>query len=424
MNKNETVINLLKKNAITYDHRICFLNPDETVSYEIPQSDIIVDSISYSENLQNGQRRSLSFKLYNGTGKYTPTVNSQKGYYTIYYDLNNEEYNEYKKNNKYIKTPLWGTTKISYEIGIKINDNNYVWFQKGIYVLGSADAIQQMSQKEISLSLKDKYSLFEGKSGKILTSIEIPVGANAIQVIKDLLNQDFGIGYSYDLKPPIFDKTLIGKTIQATIKKEAGATIASIIEDIATQINAEYYYNENGYLVFIPINEVFLDSQKPICWEYSDSNGDLFDVTQDYNFEEAVNIIHVVGANMENGLYKALVVNNDSRSPICVGNIGKRYGDPITDANVWSNTVAFDTARYHLRKNSIKCVNTNLKAKLNPFIELNELVAVNHDFFDLKHELFVVNSISFSGDSIEMSIGTTNIQELTFLKAGDSGYVY
>ena len=421
---NKRIINLLKKNAITYVHRICFLNPDESVAFEIPQSDIIIDSISYSENLQNGERRTLSFKLFNGTGKYLPSVNSQKGYYTIYYDKNNIYNNIYQKNNNYIKYPLWGVTKFSYEIGIKINNTDYVWFPKGIFILSSADAVQKMSQKEISLSLKDKYSLFNGRSGKLLTAIEIPSGSNGCQVIKDLLNEDFGNGYTFDTKEPIFDLSLLDFEIQASIKKDSGNTMGNIIEDVALQMNAEFYYNENGNFVLTPINDTFVDSEKPLCWEYSDVNGDLFDVQNQYNFEEAINIINVVGANIENGLYKALAVNNDSRSPICVGNIGKRYGDPVTDANVWSDTLALDTARYYLRKNSIKCITTNLIGKLNPFIELNKLVAVNHNFFDLKHELFVVNSISFSGDSLEMSIGTTNIQTLTFLKAGDCGYVY
>ena len=51
MDNNQIVRNLLKKNALSYDHRICFLNPDETVAFEIPQSDISLDSLSFSANL-------------------------------------------------------------------------------------------------------------------------------------------------------------------------------------------------------------------------------------------------------------------------------------------------------------------------------------------------------------------------------------
>lgn len=44
--------------------RIYWLNPDETVKKEVPQEDII-DGGSYNENYQNGQRRTLSFTLFN-----------------------------------------------------------------------------------------------------------------------------------------------------------------------------------------------------------------------------------------------------------------------------------------------------------------------------------------------------------------------
>ena len=37
---------------------------------------------------------------------------------------------------------------------------------------------------------------------------------------------------------------------------------------------------------------------------------------------------------------------------------------------------------------------------------------------------FIVSGISWSSNSYEMSISTTNIQNLSFLKAGDNGYVY
>ena len=61
----QDLIRVLKKPYISVRHRICVLKSDETVDYEIPNSDIVDNSISFSENLQNGQRRSLSFTLIN-----------------------------------------------------------------------------------------------------------------------------------------------------------------------------------------------------------------------------------------------------------------------------------------------------------------------------------------------------------------------
>ena len=77
---HEDLVRLLHMPYISYQHRICILNPDDSVCYQIPFEDISDDSISYNENLQDGQRRTLSIRLINKDGKYTPPVNSQKGY--------------------------------------------------------------------------------------------------------------------------------------------------------------------------------------------------------------------------------------------------------------------------------------------------------------------------------------------------------
>ena len=72
----------------------------------------------------------------------------------------------------------------------------------------------------------------------------------------------------------------------------------------------------------------------------------------------------------------------------------------------------------------MSCLTTSVKAKINPLIKLNQLIQIDHDFFNLSHEKFVVNSISFSDSSYEMSLGVSNVSNLTFDKAGDEGYVY
>ena len=54
--------------------RIFVLHADEKINWEIPADDIRSGG-SYSENYQNGTRRTLSFSLYNDTEKYTPSIN-------------------------------------------------------------------------------------------------------------------------------------------------------------------------------------------------------------------------------------------------------------------------------------------------------------------------------------------------------------
>ena len=49
----EVLEKLIRRPFIKPRYRICVLNPDETVAYEIPSSDILMDGISYTENYQN-----------------------------------------------------------------------------------------------------------------------------------------------------------------------------------------------------------------------------------------------------------------------------------------------------------------------------------------------------------------------------------
>ena len=56
---------ILKRPNSIPRYRLFVLNVDETVSYEIPQEDIIINSGSFTENYQNGQRKAVNINLVN-----------------------------------------------------------------------------------------------------------------------------------------------------------------------------------------------------------------------------------------------------------------------------------------------------------------------------------------------------------------------
>ena len=60
----EDFLENIKENYFAVRYRIFILFDDETINYEIPNEDILLTG-SYNENYQNGQRRTLSFSLYN-----------------------------------------------------------------------------------------------------------------------------------------------------------------------------------------------------------------------------------------------------------------------------------------------------------------------------------------------------------------------
>lgn len=408
----QNLIEVLSRPYLSIRHRICVLNPDETVDYEIPSDDIIEDSISFSENLQNGQRKTLSFKLVNKDGKYTPCVNYDYGGGTPY------------QNRKFgVHTPLWGNSRFSYEIGIRIKEDKYYWFARGIYVLSSADVQGGDPNKDISITLKDKFAIFEGNTGKFLYTTEVKYGNDVEMVVKDTLRQDTGMGYICDPKKPFIDNSYKGFKTQTSIRKEQGDTYASLFKELFTQMNASYYYNDVGNLIVIPLNEEMKDEYKPISWIYTKEQNGLNDISKSYNLDEAINIIYVEGNNVETKTYSALVVNNDSRSPFAVGYIGKRIGDPITDCNIWNKQQARDLGVYTLRKNTLNCLQLKANVNFNPLIKIDTLIKIEDEFFNYKGKDFIVKDISFSSNQGIMNLSLIDIQNLSFLKVGDGNAI-
>ena len=129
-----------------------------------------------------------------------------------------------------------------------------------------------------------------------------------------------------------------------------------MIDALATQLSAEYYYNSVGNLCFYPLNETVDDSVKPIIWTYPWLGRDLHNLSLNYQNENIVNCVKVIGDNIDSNVYSAVVSNENPSSPICVQQIGRRMDFPNSNANVWSDDLAHDLAMYYLRKSSFVSV--------------------------------------------------------------------
>lgn len=374
---------ILEKPYLKFYHKISVLNYDETVDYIIPNEDISLDGISYTEEYQNGQKRSLTLKLININGKYTPSINQ-----------------------------IWMDTKFGYDIGIPYA-NDIVWFPKGVYVLGDVSASRSSTGNTVDLQLKDKFSIFEDKTGTLDTAYEVPVNSTIKDVIKGILNFTNGNGYILDTQDFLLDSSLEGFKTQTTIRVEEGGTLGDIFKELATQMSAEYYYNEVGNLCFYPINSTVDDSVKPIVWTYSTLSRDLHSIDLSYNNSSIINYIKIVGDNIDNGVYSAVVQNNNPASPICIERIGKRISK-MTEANVWSNETAEDLGKYYLRQSSCINVQFSCPVSFNPLIAVNNICEVEDSFFKLEREKLLVTSISFTSSSGEMSLSLVNTRDLPF----------
>lgn len=380
------IVRILKRPYIKPRHRISILNVDESIDYVIPEEDIPIDGISFTENYQQGQRKSITLNLINNNGKYNLSINK-----------------------------IWVDKKFKYDVGIELDSGEIIWFPKGIYTMGNVSSTVGNSDKEISIQLKDKFSIFEDKTGTLETAYEIPVGSTVEDVVNGILNFDLGNGYILDYKPIILDSSFKNFKTQSTIRKEEGENLGSILLELAIQMSAECYYNNVGNLCFYPINETVNDELKPIIWTFEELGRDLHDsISLDYNNEGIINVVKVVSSNVDTGIYSAVVMNENPSSPICVQRIGRRMGDKYSEANVWNDMMAEELAKYYLRKASFLSVQFNCSVSFNPILNVNNLCEVENSFLNLKRDRLLITSISFSSDNPQMSINCTNTQDLPF----------
>lgn len=376
----------INNNMIGSAFRIFVLYPDETINYEIPQQDIKQGG-SYSENYQNGQRRSLSFTLYNNSGQYTPDINR-----------------------------FWAGTRLRLELGVILQSGQIIWCQKGIYTINKVVPNLTTSGKEVQVSASDKFGLLEDATGRIETTYEIPVGTEIENIFRDTLLTEMGNGFPIDSKPFIYNSVFKGKKTQSTISKNAGETLGSVLLELAEQLSAEIFYNANGNLVIAPIVEVTADANKPLIYEFETAKGDISQLDFSLDYNSIINRIVVVGNSSSGGVYRAIAVNDDPASPLCYQRIGYRTGNVINDSNITSDVLAEERADYELRQQLILKSSTSANVLFNPLLEVNNLIAISDDFFELNHERFLIQSVSCSIDySGQMSITFSNLKNLPFV---------
>lgn len=378
---------ILRASNIRPRFRFFFCNIDGTIKEQIPNEDIVAGG-SYNENYQNGQRRTLSFSLINNDGKYTPGTNN-----------------------------IWSNTRIAFEIGLQPLDlDGILWFRKGVYVVTKANPSHSSTDKIVAVECTDKFNIFEGKLGTLTETVEIPTGTVIEDLINDILKTGSGNGYPYDTVPILYHTSFKGRKTPLTISGSSGSTWGNILIQLAEILSAEIFYNAEGRLTLVPITEVTMDGDKPVLFDYYASKGDFQNDNFDLDISSFINKVVVIGANINGHTVMAQAVNDDASSPLSYQKIGYRTAAPINDSNITNDVLAQERADYELRRVSIAKSSLSSSVFINPILSVNNLVTYTDDFYDLKKERLLLQSLSFSiGYDGLMSISASNIKNLPFI---------
>lgn len=171
-------------------------------------------------------------------------------------------------------------------------------------------------------------------------------------------------------------------------------------------------------MTFVPTTETTSDNDKPLLCEVEAGKGDYDSLSFDIDFSSIVNKVIVTGSSnsSSSGVYKAVAVNDDPKSPLCYQRIGYHMGSVINDSNITSNTLAKERAEYELRKVLMMKSSVSFNVAFNPLVTVNNLVSVTNSFFGMASKRFLIQSMSCSLDySGTMSLSLTSLDNIPFL---------
>ena len=381
-------ITLVKDQAIRPRFRLNLLYQDESIREDITPY-IIDGSGSLQIQYAQGKRRSLNFTLNNETGQFTPV------------DMNSK---------------IWVNTKFKLELGMEFANGDMVWNSAGIFVVGNPSAIRQGGQTTMDIQCYDKFALLDGTLGGTLeATYEIDADEKIYNIVVDTLTQDNGNGYPIDLKPVLFDNSLVDEKTVYALSKAANESLGAILIELADMIACDIYYNEEGNLVIDSGIKDIAQVNKPTLWTFSDEEFSYISNTVTYDFTKLRNRVTVVGSNVNgDNIYVATSENTNPRSSSRIEVVGIR-NYYLEDANIYSDYLAQSRADYELNKLSILQQTIQISSTFMIHLDVNNCIALEDNFFNYYDSRFIIQSISIPlSTRSQISIECTNIASLPY----------
>ena len=175
--------------------KVELLDQFENAYAEISE-EITDNSGSIQSTLQQGVRNTVSFSIFDPTGKFIPNANNKlfwvRKKFKLYVGLATEQ-KAIQLNGQ--------TTGISGDI---------FWFSKGIYIITDINAQKDSSGNQtISFTGVDKYGAFTNDTGygEMIGTFSFDIGMSISYVIKNVLKQDIGNGQMLDPLEPLLIQT-------------------------------------------------------------------------------------------------------------------------------------------------------------------------------------------------------------------------
>lgn len=345
------------------------------------------DSVSITENCQQGVRLTCSFTLINTDGSLTPSHDTGV---------------------------LWIGSKFRIYIGLTDPDSgDTYWFPKGIYYVSNVNSSRR--EKTVSVEGIDKFGMLSGDLGysQLTGTYQFKAGQKVYSVIRDILMLDMGNGTVIDPISPIFDANYKNELLPYDINKSSGGVLGDILIELANVLGCNIFYDYNGHL---NIESGTLDisySQDASIWDFEEILPEYVDSSLNYDYTNVINCVTVVGNNVNDKIYSYTAENNNVLSPTRIEYIGRKEGEPTETSMAYSDARAKEYAQFLLKRKSIMQSTVDFTCTLLPHLAVDKVIAITDKYYGFIQERFIIQSIDVGSDGL-MQISASNIAQLPY----------
>lgn len=349
-----------------------FLNADGGVAFTLDnnrknrRSKAFLQEGSISCNLQNGRRRQASVTLANATGEFEYAVNK-----------------------------IWFGQQIRLSEGLLLPDWTEYYIPQGVFEIENPDESIDSSSHTVTYSLADKWARLDGGLGGNLEGpYSVAAGTNIFQAMAALLRLDRYTmendgSRPIDPTPPLFTNWYSGKTQTLTdgsvvnltdapydyISGDDGTT-ADVLLGLGEMLAAWIGYNQSGRLVVDPSQDDIEDISKPVLWEFSQREKQLYKLSYSTPNTEVFNDIIVTGATNDlNATARGRAQNRDETSDTCISRIGLKT-KRISMGNYYSDDICQAYAEWKLKRAAVAAKSVQITSTQMFHIVENQIVTV------------------------------------------------
>lgn len=375
---DERYVDIISQPIIHYRVKIEALDHYENTLGEFQQDIDIQNAGSISCTYNQGVRRTCTITLRNIFGNYLPNEDS----------------------------PFFINRKFRLLIGVKSDIDEVYWWSQGIFITTEVSA----QDGNVTISGIDKFGYFTSdlKQYVLQTAHVIPAGTSVYDCIRDTITLDMGDSRPIDPIEPIIEEVFTQETFPYEIKKDAGTTLGDILEEMATALNADIYYDRQGRL---NVRKLKTDDYQRIApsWTFDDVK-----LSVNYAVKEAVNQVMVMGNNTSMPIYSYTAKNTNLQSPFRQSLIGVKAKEPVETPMGYCLERCKDYAEYLINKASMIGMSVSFSTPVLPHISENDIIWITSKEYSLENTPFVVNEISQPIGAGQTQYSVTNVQYLPF----------